>query len=117
MEDNKLQNEEFFDETLEVSTEEEGSAEETSQEDMRLPDSELETVSGGAMKRDIFFCYYCNKKHTLYRYYPWSVRPAGMKKWYKNATKYVCDRNGTFFTLPLKSGRTAYFNESVQRLD
>ncbi len=45
MEDNKMQ-EEFFDENLEVSTEEEGSAEEISSVDFKLTDSELESVSG-----------------------------------------------------------------------
>ena len=86
-------------------------------EDLKIEDDELEDVSGGASrKRDIYYCYYCAKRHTLMRQYPWRIRPAGYKKWYNNATRYDCETNGPFFTLPLVSGRTAYFNAQCQRL-
>ncbi|MCR4907284.1 MAG: hypothetical protein K5985_00510 [Lachnospiraceae bacterium] len=108
MEDNKMQ-EEFFDETFEVSTEE-----------YKLNDNELEDVSGGGMSDDNFYCYYCKEKHALLRQYPFRIRPAaaGRKNdCYVMATKYKCDKNGVFFTVPLKKGGTAYFNELMQRME
>ena len=86
-------------------------------EDLKIEDDELEDVSGGASrKRDIYYCYYCARRHTLMRQFPWRIRPAGYKKWYNNGTRYDCEKNGPFFTLPLASGRTAYFNAQVQRM-
>ncbi|MCR4907340.1 MAG: hypothetical protein K5985_00805 [Lachnospiraceae bacterium] len=51
MEDNNMQ-EDFFEETLESGMEKEGSDTEISREKSKLPDSELETVSGGYRECD-----------------------------------------------------------------
>ncbi|MCR5025800.1 MAG: hypothetical protein K6A90_15950 [Lachnospiraceae bacterium] len=84
------------------------------QEKYKIEDDVLENVNGGASKkRDI---YYCGKKHTLFRLYPWRIRPAGSKKWYNNGCRYDCEVNGPFFTLQLVSGRTAYFDAHCQQL-
>ncbi len=83
---------------------------------MLLNDDELEMVSGGRMKSAEFYCYYCEETHALIRQYPFRIRPAGKDEWYV-ATKYKCDKNGVFFTVPLKTGVTAYFNQLMQRME
>ncbi len=36
--------------------------------------------------------------------------------WYDAAIKYVCSKNGVFFTLPMKNEENAYYNEIMQEL-
>ena len=87
------------------------------QEKYKIEDDVLENVNGGASRKiDKYYCYYCAKRHTLLRQYPWRFRPAGYKKWYNDGCRYDCEVNGPFFTLQLVSGRTAYFDAHCQRL-
>ena len=82
-----------------------------------LADESLEQVSGGAVRqKDLDYCVYCRTKHTLYRYYPWRIRPAGSRTWYVNATKYVCDTMGSFYVLSQADGSTTYFDASLNRI-
>ena len=87
------------------------------QEKYKIEDDVLENVNGGAHKEiDRYYCYYCAKRHTLLRQYPWRFSPADSLKWYNDGCRYDCEVNGTFFTLPLVSGRTAYFDAQGHRL-
>ena len=77
----------------------------------KIEEDALEKVNGGgSTEKGIYYCCYCRRKHTLFRSYPWRIRPAGDTKWYNNACRYDCEVNGSFFSLVLLSGRTAYFD-------
>jgi len=77
----------------------------------KIEEDALENVNGGASRgRGLYYCCYCQKRHTLLRIYPWRIRPVGYTNWYNNACRYDCEVNGPFFSLVLVSGRTAYFD-------
>ena len=87
-------------------------------ENFKIEDDVLEDVSGGTSRsRDIYFCYYCAKRHALMRQYPWRIRPAGYKKWYNDAYRYDCEFNGPFYALSNVNGHIFYFDAHLKRLN
>ena len=81
-----------------------------------LDDGTLEQVSGGSRSETkLYYCVYCDKRHVLSMYAPWAIKPAGSPMKY-TGTKYVCSTRGSFYTVQMNNGSTAYFDAYLNQI-